>query len=85
MDWLYAPAPWVCGGRDEPVVANKLLGAILGLVKGIIVTLILVNVVSGLVSAVGDVDDSFWSRSALESSVSYSTISEAGLIIDVVQ
>lgn len=65
--------------------ANKLLGAILGLIKGLIVTLILVNVVSGLVTAIGDVDDSFWSRSALESSVSYSTIYNAGLIIDVVQ
>ena len=65
--------------------ANKLLGAILGLVKGLIVTVIVVNVVSGLVSAVGEADDSFWSRSALESSVSYTTVADAGLIIDIMQ
>lgn len=26
LNWLYALAPWVYGGRDELVVANKLLG-----------------------------------------------------------
>lgn len=64
---------------------NKLLGAILGIVKGLILAIIVVNVLNGLVTATGDSDDNFWSKSALESSVSYSTVYNSGLIIDIDQ
>ena len=59
---------------------NKLFGAILGIVKGLVVALIVVNVVSGLVFAVGDVDNSFWNSASLETSTAYTTAMNAGLI-----
>ena len=61
---------------------NKLFGAILGVVKGLAVALIVVNVVSGLVFAVGDVDNSFWNRDSLKTSTAYSTALGAGLIVN---
>ncbi len=64
---------------------NKLFGAVLGIIKGLIVVLIVVNVVSGLVFAVGDVDNNFWSQASLETSTAYMTTLNTGLIANINQ
>ncbi len=62
---------------------NKLFGMILGVAKGLVVVVVVINVVAALIMTVGDVEGSFWSKSSLETSVSYQTTAIAGLIIDI--
>ncbi len=64
---------------------NKFFGAVLGIIKGLAVAIIVVNVVSGLVFAVGDIENSFWNRASLETSAAYTTALNAGLIANINQ
>ena len=62
---------------------NKFFGMVLGVAKGLIVVVIVINVVAALITTAGDAEGGFWSKSSLETSVSYQTTENAGLIIDI--
>ena len=62
---------------------NKLFGAILGIVKGLVVAVIVINVISGLITAIGDSDNAFLNEASLETSNAYKTVYSAGLITKI--